>query len=119
MQPLRVTSTLDGKTVLPLRIPWVAHPTAAVKEVRFLIDGKVRWIERHSPYTYAEDDGYLVTTWLAPGPHRFTVRATTIAGRTASRTVIARVRVPPAPPRALAGAWSRVVTAADQRRAIG
>ena len=88
-QPLNVTSTLDGKRVLPLRMHWLAYPklrASKIAGVDFLIDGKVRWIEHHPPYNYASDDhgrdlGYLITTWLTAGPHRFTVRVTDTSGR--------------------------------------
>src|SRR5262249_54438634 len=73
-QRLAVTSSLDGKRVLPQMIRWIAHPNVApanVAEVDYLIDGKLRWIELKAPYNYASDDykghlGYLFTSWLAP-----------------------------------------------------
>src|SRR4051794_21130870 len=75
-QRLRVTSSLDGKRLLPHRIHWLAFPhlqtTSAVK-VDFLIDGQVRWSETKAPYSYSDDGGFLVTSFLAPGMHRFTV----------------------------------------------
>ena len=49
--PFAVRSTLDRKTVLPHRIRWLAFPhvpTSQVREVEFLIDGKVRWIEHNA-----------------------------------------------------------------------
>jgi hypothetical protein len=116
--PFKVTSTLDGKTALPHRIHWIAYPrlpkTTKVK-VEFLIDGKVLWAERDVPYTYSEDRGYLVTSWLAPGKHRFTVRATVVRvgdtivknGQVAEDTVVASVPRAPDPPAALAGTWQR------------
>ncbi len=107
-----VTSTLDRKTVLPHRIHWLAFPkptSASIQNVEFLIDGKVRWIERTQPYSYSDDGGYLVTSWLAPGLHRFTVRARTTSGRTATDTVLARVVAAPEPPAELAGKWQRDV----------
>src|SRR6185437_1520762 len=91
--PFKVTSTLDGKTVLPHRIRWLAFPKlplTKVQRVDFLIDGgKPRWVEQNPPYVYGEDEGglhkgYLVTSWLTPGRHRFTVRATITGGRTSS-----------------------------------
>jgi hypothetical protein len=51
---LTVTSNLDGKTVLPLRIPRIAHPQLAVKRVArvdYLIDGQLAWIEHSRPTT--------------------------------------------------------------------
>ena len=110
-QPFKVTSTLDGKTVLPHRIHWLAYPKlprSTKVKVEFLIDGKVLWVERDFPYTYSEDGGYLVTSWLTPGKHRFTVRATTVPdGRVAEDAVVARVLPAPDPPAALAGTWER------------
>jgi hypothetical protein len=124
-QRLTVTSSIDGKKVLPQMIRWVAHPNvapAAVAEVDFLIDGKLRWIEHRSPYNYGSDDdrghlGYLFTSWLAPGKHRFTARVKTNNGRKATDVVLARVLAAPAPPAALAGTWTRVVTNADTKKA--
>ena len=109
-----VTSTLEGKTVLPHRIRWVAHPklaTGNVKEVDFLIDGKLRWIEHVPSYTYSglDGDGYLVTSWLTPGRHRFTVRVTARDGRKGSETVVARVLPAPEPAAQLNGTWERTV----------
>jgi hypothetical protein len=119
--PLKVTSTLDHKKVLPLRTRWLAYPSvpaSRIFEVDYLIDGKVRWIEHFAPYNYGSDDfhghlGYLITTWLAPGRHTFTALAKGKDGQTANDTVIARVVPAPAPPTALAGRWTRIVTAAD------
>jgi hypothetical protein len=107
-----LASTLDGKTVLPHRIHWVALPAlpaSRVREVDFLIDGRQGWVERKSPYSYAEG-GFLVTSWLRPGKHRFTVRAIPFAGRPATDTVIARVLPPPEVPAALAGTWQRKIS---------
>jgi len=117
----KVTSTLDDKKVLPLRLRWVVRaqlPAADVSKVDFLIDGKVRWIERNPPYVYGADDngrnqGFLITTWLKPGKHRFTARVTSKSGRKATDTVVARVLPAPKPPAELAGTWTRTVTAAD------
>ena len=124
-KPLRLTSTLDHKTVLPLRTRWLAYPNqpaSRIFEVDYLIDGKLRWIEHFAPYNYGSDDfhghlGYLITTWLAPGRHTFTVRAKGKDGRTAADTVTARVIPAPAPPTELAGTWTRTVTTADLNKA--
>jgi hypothetical protein len=96
--------------VLPHRIHWLGFPSvpnSQVKEVDFLIDGKVRWIEQNPPYSYSDDGGYLVTSWLDPGRHRFTVRARTYSGRTGTDTVTARVVAALDPPAGLAGKWQR------------
>ena len=77
-----VTSTIDGKTVLPLRIRWRARPQhvalAQVKEIDYLIDGRGAWVEHHPPYYYGSNEGsygnWLVTSFLTPGIHTFTVR---------------------------------------------
>jgi hypothetical protein len=114
-QPFKVSSSLEGKKVLPLRVYWRASaqlPTAQISRVDFLIDGKIRWIERSAPYFYGADDngrnrGFLITTWLAPGVHRFTVRVKATKVRVATRTVRARVQAAPQPPPELAGKWQR------------
>ena len=107
-----VTSTLDGKTVLPHRIHWVARPTgASITEVDFLIDGRKAWVEEEPPYVYGDDGNWLVTSALSPGKHRFTVRVTAASGKKAQRTTTARVLAPASPPAELAGgSWQRAVT---------
>ena len=118
---LKVTSTLDGHTTLPPRIHWQAFPgvpAANVSEVDFLIDGKLGWVEHKTPYFYGNDGNWLVTSFLTPGKHSFTVRVITTDGHTATDTVKASVTAPPAPPPALRGVtWTRQVTAADVRKA--
>jgi hypothetical protein len=103
-----VSSTLDGKRVLPLRIHWIAHPhiaLAQVKEVDYFIDGQRAWTEHHPPYYYGSNEGsygnWLVTSFLKPGLHTFTVRAVTLTNKKATDTVRARVIAAPAAARAL------------------
>jgi hypothetical protein len=113
---VKVTSTLAGKKTLPHRIRWVALPTprGSVAKVEFVIDGKVGWIEETPPYVYGDDTNWLVTSWLAPGRHRFTVRAVTTGGRRTSSSIDARVLRPRSPPAKLATSrWSRVYTKAE------
>jgi hypothetical protein len=119
-----VTSTLDGKTVLPLRIRWRARPQhvalAQVKEVDYLIDGRRAWTEHHAPYYYGSNEGaygnWLVSSFLTPGEHTFVVRAITRSGRIATDTVKARVLAAPAPPAKLAGPWTRIVKRSDLKK---
>ena len=120
-QPLAITSSIDGKTVLPQQSRWLAHPNVApanVAEVDFSIDGKLRWVEHSAPYTYGGDDnhghlGYLFTSWLTPGRHTFVARVKTNDGKTAADTLTARVLPAPSPPSALAGTWTRTLTKQD------
>jgi hypothetical protein len=113
----KVTSTLDGKSVLPHHLRWQAYvtlPPAQVKKVEFLIDGKVRWVETIPAYIYSSDQegnypGYLVTSWLTPGLHRFAVRVHASGQRTATDTVKARVLPAAEVPVALAGTWQRTL----------
>src|SRR5207249_126466 len=79
---LTVTSSLDGKTVLPLRSHWIASPKldpsqGQVAEVDYLIDGYHAWTAHSARYYYGGDENWLVTTVLKPGLHTFTVRAVT------------------------------------------
>ena len=105
---LTVTSTLDGHSALPHRIHWQAFPSGPsfdVFEVDFLIDGHQLWVEHNAPYFYGDDGNYLVTSFLKPGKHVFTVRAVNLSGRVATDTVTATVPTAPRPPAALAGTW--------------
>ena len=118
--PFTVRSTLDGRTVLPLRIHWIAHPqlaTSKVKEVDFLIDGRLGWVEHKAPYVYGDDGNWLVTSFLTAAKHTFTVRVISTTGAVARDTVTARVVPTPSPPASLAGTWSRTVTPADIQKA--
>jgi hypothetical protein len=124
-QAQKVTSTLDGKTVLGPQQHWIVTPHMAatnVKEVDFLIDNKLRGIERKAPFNYGGDDlhghlGFLYTSWLSPGKHRFSAVVKTVTGPSASDTVIARVLPATPPPGTLAGTWTRTVTDADTTKA--
>ena len=104
----------------PLRIRWQAFPRAPaadVSEVDYLIDGRLGWVEYNTPYFYGDDGNWLVTSFLTPGEHAFTVRVITTDGHTATDTVIASVTAPPAPPSALSGVtWARQVTLADVQK---
>lgn len=118
------TSSLDGKTVLPRRMRWVVHPDvpdSAVREVDYIIDGKLRWVEHNPPYYYGGDDaganpGYLFTSWLSPGEHVFTAHVVSADGRSPTDVVTARVMPPLQPPAALAGMWTRTVTNKDRAK---
>jgi hypothetical protein len=119
VEAFKVTSTLDGKAVLPLRVRWIAEPQIAVSEVKkveFLIDGHWLWTEHQSPYFYGGDDNgshgnWLITTFLKPGRHTFTARVFTRGEGTESDTVRARVIQAPPPPSELAGTWKHHVEA--------
>ena len=84
-----------------------------MNEVLFMIDGKVAWVEHHAPYSYGFDGNYLVTSWLKPGPHRFSLRAVAKDGRVATTTVTATVSTATPPPSSLNGTWKRTLTAAE------
>jgi hypothetical protein len=107
---LSVTSTLAGLTELPRRIHWEATPVGSVTEVDFLIDGQLGEVEHAAPYFYGGDGNWLVTSFLAPGPHTFVTKAIAPGGQTATETVNATVAVAPAPPADIAGHWTRSPT---------
>jgi hypothetical protein len=118
---LTVTSTLDGLKVMPHRIAWIAHASrpAQVERVDFLVDGRVAWTEHQAPYTYADDGGYLVTTWLKPGRHRFDVKVTTTDGKIATDSIVARVPATAVVPASLAGTWQRTLKTNSSAPASG
>jgi hypothetical protein len=113
-----VSSTLSHKPVLPHRIHWLGKPSlppSQIREVDFLIDGMRSWVEHHAPYSYGYDGNYLVTSWLRPGLHTFTVVAVASNGRRARISSQAETRPAKAPPAALAGSWHRHLSTADAR----
>jgi hypothetical protein len=120
-----VHSTLDGKTVRASQQHWTVVPHTAnttVREVDFLIDGKLRWVEQQAPFNYGGDDGhghfgFLYTSWLAPGKHSFTARVKTSKDGPGTDTVVARVPAAAPPAAQLNGAWTRTVTSADIAKA--
>jgi hypothetical protein len=118
---LTITSTLENQTTLPHRIQWVAMSSVSedqVSEVDFLIDGQLAFVENHEPYTYGRDGNYLVTSFLTPGEHDFTVRVLTVGGQTAESTVKAAVESAPNPPDGLANtSWTREMTDSDRQKA--
>jgi hypothetical protein len=104
-----VTSSLDGKTVLPLRSHWIAFANDAqsIDHVDFFIDGYHAWTAHSAPWSYGDSGNWLIPTFLKPGIHKFVVRAYDAANEMAVDTVQARVVAPPAPPARLAGSWER------------
>lgn len=117
---LGVRSSLDGTRSLPQRIHWTATtsvPSTQIAQVDFLIDGHLAWVEHNAPYYYADDGNWLVPTFLRPGKHAFTVRVSTVQGKAATDKVVASVIAPPAPPFALRGSWTRMVTPSDVTKA--
>ena len=128
-----IGSSLTGMKVLPHRVRWVGYPSANVgsRGVDFLIDGKLVMRNRQPSHAFGEvgrdasgsvKSGFLVTSWLTPGMHSFTVRAcspspcytdTQFPGARpaviATKTVVARVVAAPIPPAQLAGTWTKRV----------
>jgi hypothetical protein len=107
-----VTSSLDGKTVLPIRSHWIAYPKidpsrGQVAEVDYLIDGYHSWTAHSAPWYFGDKGNWLVTSVLKPGLHTFTVRALTADNQVAIDKFRARVTAPRRPPAELAGSWSR------------
>lgn len=107
-----VTSSLDGKTVLPVRSHWIASPQldssqGQVAEVDFFIDGYHAWTAHSSPWYFGDNGNWLVTTILKPGLHTFTVRAVVSPDEVAVDKFQARVVAPPKPPGGLVGSWRR------------
>ena len=125
-----VHSTLDGKTVLPRRIPWVVTSRPAMPKgswLAFTVDGKTidsDYVRRSTTSagdsnTFAGDGGYLVTSWLAPGRHTFTVRLHPTGGSVVEKTTVAAVPGPAHVPAVLAGTWTRVVSDVTGAPAFG
>ena len=111
-----VASTLSGASVLPHRVHWLGRPSlppSRIREVDFFIDGRRSWVEHNAPYTYGYDGNYLVTSWMKPGLHTFTVVAVATDGRRATTSSHAQTSAPLPPPAELAGTWQRDVSTAE------
>ena len=109
-----VNSSLDGKTVLPLRSHWIAFAKNAqpIDHVDFFIDGFHAWTEHpvgteQAAWYFGGQGNWLIPTFLNPGVHKFVVRAYDVADQMAVDTVQARVVAPPAPPAKFAGSWKK------------
>ncbi len=103
---------------MPHRLHWEATPkgykAGHILEVDFLIDGQLAWVEQNAPYDYGGDGNYLVTSFLTPGQHSFSVRVQGVGGQNTESTVKATVVAAPDPPMGLANTfWKKVITAAD------
>lgn len=68
------SSTVYGGQVVAGKVPWRTKVGGPVKRVAFLVDGKVKWIDRIAPYAFAGGRA-LNTTSLRNGKHRLELRA--------------------------------------------
>jgi len=93
-QSLKNAQTLKGQMV------WTAAPAGkTVRYVVFTVDGGARWQENIAPYRYQGDQGYLDTTKLKDGSHKFQVDATFADGSGVRSTVTCTVaNTAPVPP---------------------
>ncbi len=92
-------------------------PADGVVSVRFLIDGKVRHLERQTPYLFAGRGNLLLPGTLGPGTHVFAVDVKLADGSrlTAASTAVVSKQAPSIP-RQVLGRWTRTVTAAEAAR---
>jgi hypothetical protein len=122
--PLRVVSSISDRATLVGALRWTAVPAGVrssdpVARVDFLIDGRRRWTDRHAPFVFNDDRGALHPWILARGSHRLAVRLVTTRGKTVGTASQVTVVATPAVPSALAGRWTRRLTAADIPRTTG
>ena len=117
----RVSSSIPAGAELSRPLTWQATFVGAgpsdITEVRFLIDGKVRHVERKAPYVFAGDGNSLLPGTLKPGTHTFAIDADLADGKrlTTASTATVSLGVPRVPP-AVIGRWKGHITAADVRR---
>ena len=121
LAPPKVSTTIHDGAVLTAAVPWQVQAEAArndtIAEVRFLIDGEEKWVERDSPY-YFDDDQQVLSPWLlGNGQHALVVRVTTTAGASAKVAANVTVDVNLEQNQEIAGTYHRMVTKADIRRA--
>ena len=117
----RVSSSIAEGAQLTNPVRWQAYvtgvPAGGVVSVRFLIDGKVRHLEREAPYLFAGRGNLLLPGTLGPGSHVFVVDVTLTDGHrlTAATTAVVTKKAPGVP-RQVLGRWTRTVTAAEVAR---
>jgi hypothetical protein len=117
----RVSSSLAEGSELTNPLPWQARvtgvPAGDVISVRFLIDGKLRHLERQAPYLFGGRGNLLLPGTLGPGSHIFVVDVTLTGGHrlTAATTAVVSAKAPGVP-RQVLGRWTRTVTAAEVAR---
>jgi len=119
---LRGVSSMSDRATLAGSLQWTAVPAGVrspdpVARVDFLLDGRRRWTDHHVPFVFNGDHNALHPWILARGGHRLAVRLVTTLGKTASTASQVTVAATPAVPSALAGRWTRRLTAADIPRA--
>jgi N-acetyl-anhydromuramyl-L-alanine amidase AmpD len=68
------SSTVYGGQVVAGKVPWRTRVAGPVHRVAFLLDGKVRWIDRIAPFAFAGGRA-LDTTSLRNGRHTLELRA--------------------------------------------
>ena len=68
------SSTVYGGQVVAGKVPWRTQVGGPVHRVAFLVDGKVKWIDRIAPFAFAGGRA-LNTITLRNGKHRLELRA--------------------------------------------
>ncbi len=69
------STTLYGGQSLAGLVPWKAKPCGRrIHRVDFLVDGKLRWVDREAPFAFARGRGWNSTA-VANGWHTLTLRA--------------------------------------------
>jgi hypothetical protein len=118
---MSIASSIAEGATLTQPVGWEARmsdvPVRDIVKVRFLIDGRLRHVERKTPYVFAGLGNRLLPGTLGPGSHTFAVDAQLRSGRrltTASTANVSRSAqgVPPE----VIGRWIRTVTPAAVRR---
>jgi hypothetical protein len=111
-------SSISDHATLSGALTWTAVPAGVrsadpVTRVDFLIDGRRRWTDRHAPFVFNDDHNALHPWILKRGSHRLAIRLVTTRGTTVSTASQVTVAPAAAIPSALAGRWTRRLTAAD------
>jgi N-acetyl-anhydromuramyl-L-alanine amidase AmpD len=68
------SSTLSDKQVVAGEVPWRAKVDGPVRRVAFVVDGRVRWVDRIAPFAYAGGKA-LNTFAIRNGKHVLELRA--------------------------------------------
>jgi hypothetical protein len=117
----RISSSIAEGAQLARPVRWEAQvvgvPSSEVVAVRFLIDGRLRHLEREVPYVFDGSGNMLLPGSIGAGTHTFAVDARLIGRRRLTVAATATIaRTARGVPQQVVGRWTRVVKPVEVAR---